>query len=82
MCASWKRKLGDDRGEFRKLKVAQRRMLRKIVQVPRKPEENWVSYIERAADVTESNGEAAGIESWVCVCIVEGNGAGEATSPG
>jgi len=51
------------------LRVAQRRMLRKIVQVAKlktdDEEEEWVNYILRSTRIAERCMEEAGIESWV-----------------
>ena len=51
------------------LQVAQRRMMRKIIQVARRTydgeDEEWVSYIVRSTRAAEGYMEQAGVESWV-----------------
>ena len=51
------------------LQVAQRRMIRKIVQVPRMSssgeEEDWVDYIRRSTRTAERCMEDNGVENWV-----------------
>ena len=49
----------------KQLRVAQRRMLRKIAQHPKKEEESWISYIKAATEAAEYKCELAGIETWI-----------------
>ena len=47
------------------LEVAQRRMLRKVVQVPRWVDEEWVSYIVRSTYAAEDLSMKVGVPRWI-----------------
>ena len=49
----------------RKLQVAQRRMLRRICGSSRRPEEDWVAWIQRTTHYAEQCLENSGADSWV-----------------
>ena len=49
----------------RKLRSTQRKMFRRIVRIPRRPEEPWPDYIRRATHTSEDLVYACGAKEWV-----------------
>ena len=49
----------------RQLRVAQRRMLRKIIQTPRTTQEDWITYLKRATTIADNLAAESGVERWV-----------------
>ena len=60
-CAAWTM----DDARKKRLKSVQRRNLRLICKVGRKPKETWVDWVKRATHLAEKSAGSSGVECWV-----------------
>ena len=51
--------------EKRHLRAVQRNMLRRFVGPRRSPEEDWITWVQRATHIAEKRARTAGIECWL-----------------
>ena len=49
----------------RKIRTAQRQMLRRMLMTPRETDETWVAYIQRATHIAINLAERHGVKDWV-----------------